>query len=321
MKKKRKRADANQLRVLNATYQRTAFPSTQERESLAKELDMSPRSVQIWCVPRLRAVPRSCPAGSRTNASRCASPATPRRPCPRSSPRPPRPRPQTSAATRSPRHTLRTTPTTPTAATPPAPTAPTAPTARRTTPTSATPQSRARPTRATTSSPQRPQSAAGAARAPPARAASGSGGRRAAAAAEPKRKPCFSRKQYRLFRRTLDAGRPASTESPPPPPCYPVYAPAPLPCCPAGLGSSAPLAAPSTCIKTHLPADPDHIPPLRFRASCLFVFCRTMFLLFEGVETLDCLVLFWISINCVSCGFVFLCVNLLSFMCVCCVVC
>ncbi|KAF8577310.1 homeobox-domain-containing protein [Ramaria rubella] len=48
IKKKRKRADANQLRVLNATYQRTAFPSTQERESLAKELDMSPRSVQIW---------------------------------------------------------------------------------------------------------------------------------------------------------------------------------------------------------------------------------------------------------------------------------
>ncbi|KAF8481493.1 Homeodomain-like protein, partial [Gautieria morchelliformis] len=48
VKKKRKRADANQLRVLNATYQRTAFPSTQERESLAKELDMSPRSVQIW---------------------------------------------------------------------------------------------------------------------------------------------------------------------------------------------------------------------------------------------------------------------------------
>ncbi|KIJ49426.1 hypothetical protein M422DRAFT_777382 [Sphaerobolus stellatus SS14] len=48
IKKKRKRADANQLRVLNATYQRTAFPSTQEREALAKELDMSPRSVQIW---------------------------------------------------------------------------------------------------------------------------------------------------------------------------------------------------------------------------------------------------------------------------------
>jgi homeobox protein YOX1/YHP1 len=48
MKKKRKRADAAQLRVLNETYARTAFPSTEERLALAKALDMSPRSVQIW---------------------------------------------------------------------------------------------------------------------------------------------------------------------------------------------------------------------------------------------------------------------------------
>ncbi|KAJ7497546.1 hypothetical protein FB451DRAFT_236477 [Mycena latifolia] len=48
VKKKRKRADANQLRVLNETYARTAFPSTEERLALAKALDMSPRSVQIW---------------------------------------------------------------------------------------------------------------------------------------------------------------------------------------------------------------------------------------------------------------------------------
>ncbi|KIL62522.1 hypothetical protein M378DRAFT_12738 [Amanita muscaria Koide BX008] len=48
IKKKRKRADANQLRVLNDTYARTAFPSTEERLHLAKILDMSPRSVQIW---------------------------------------------------------------------------------------------------------------------------------------------------------------------------------------------------------------------------------------------------------------------------------
>jgi homeobox protein YOX1/YHP1 len=47
-KKKRKRADAAQLRVLNETYARTAFPSTEERLALAKALDMSPRSVQIW---------------------------------------------------------------------------------------------------------------------------------------------------------------------------------------------------------------------------------------------------------------------------------
>lgn len=50
VKKKRKRADAAQLKVLNETYQRTAFPSTEERQSLATELDMPPRSVQIWYV-------------------------------------------------------------------------------------------------------------------------------------------------------------------------------------------------------------------------------------------------------------------------------
>lgn len=50
VKKKRKRADAAQLKVLNETYQRTAFPSTEERLKLANELDMPPRSVQIWFV-------------------------------------------------------------------------------------------------------------------------------------------------------------------------------------------------------------------------------------------------------------------------------
>ncbi|KAF8265457.1 hypothetical protein EI94DRAFT_1735783 [Lactarius quietus] len=48
IKKKRKRADARQLEVLNATYNRTAFPSTEERAALAKQLEMSARSVQIW---------------------------------------------------------------------------------------------------------------------------------------------------------------------------------------------------------------------------------------------------------------------------------
>ncbi|KAF8973151.1 hypothetical protein BDZ97DRAFT_1912725 [Flammula alnicola] len=48
IKKKRKRADAAQLKVLNETYSRTAFPSTEERIALAKMLDMSARSVQIW---------------------------------------------------------------------------------------------------------------------------------------------------------------------------------------------------------------------------------------------------------------------------------
>ncbi len=41
IKKKRKRADAAQLKVLNETYSRTAFPSTEERIALAKMLDMS----------------------------------------------------------------------------------------------------------------------------------------------------------------------------------------------------------------------------------------------------------------------------------------
>jgi homeobox protein YOX1/YHP1 len=50
VKKKRKRADAAQLEVLNETYNRTAFPSTDERAELARKLDMTPRSVQIWYV-------------------------------------------------------------------------------------------------------------------------------------------------------------------------------------------------------------------------------------------------------------------------------
>ena len=48
VKKKRKRADAAQLKVLNDVYARTAFPTTEERLELAKKLDMSARSVQIW---------------------------------------------------------------------------------------------------------------------------------------------------------------------------------------------------------------------------------------------------------------------------------
>ena len=48
IKKKRKRADARQLEALNEVYARTAFPSTEERQQLAKDLDMSARSVQIW---------------------------------------------------------------------------------------------------------------------------------------------------------------------------------------------------------------------------------------------------------------------------------
>jgi hypothetical protein len=50
IKKMGKRAASKQLAKLNAAYARTAFPSTEERTALAKELDMSARSVQIWLV-------------------------------------------------------------------------------------------------------------------------------------------------------------------------------------------------------------------------------------------------------------------------------
>ncbi|KAH9989453.1 hypothetical protein BJV77DRAFT_1017178, partial [Russula vinacea] len=43
----RKRADARQL-ALNRMYARIPFPSTEERQQLARDLDMSARSVQIW---------------------------------------------------------------------------------------------------------------------------------------------------------------------------------------------------------------------------------------------------------------------------------
>ena len=48
-KRNRKRADARQLEAINRRkYARTAFPSTEERLRLAKDLDMSARNVQNW---------------------------------------------------------------------------------------------------------------------------------------------------------------------------------------------------------------------------------------------------------------------------------
>ena len=46
--KRKRRVDARQLDVLNAAYARTAFPSTEERAELAKQLDLSARSIQLW---------------------------------------------------------------------------------------------------------------------------------------------------------------------------------------------------------------------------------------------------------------------------------
>ncbi|WRT69722.1 uncharacterized protein IL334_006712 [Kwoniella shivajii] len=52
----RKRADDSQLTILNEVFDRTAYPSTDERDSLARRLGMTSRSVQIWFQNRRRAV-------------------------------------------------------------------------------------------------------------------------------------------------------------------------------------------------------------------------------------------------------------------------
>ncbi|KAG0244710.1 hypothetical protein BGX31_008599 [Mortierella sp. GBA43] len=48
VKAKRKRANASQLSVLNAAFERSYFPSTEERLRLSKQCRMCPRTVQIW---------------------------------------------------------------------------------------------------------------------------------------------------------------------------------------------------------------------------------------------------------------------------------
>ena len=48
VKKKRKRPDARQLNALNMMYARTRYPPTPEREQLARDINMHPRTVQVW---------------------------------------------------------------------------------------------------------------------------------------------------------------------------------------------------------------------------------------------------------------------------------
>ncbi|KAJ1865381.1 hypothetical protein LPJ73_000026 [Coemansia sp. RSA 2703] len=48
IKGKRKRASPQQLEVLNKVFSSTSFPPTDMRNSLARELGMTPRTVQIW---------------------------------------------------------------------------------------------------------------------------------------------------------------------------------------------------------------------------------------------------------------------------------
>ena len=49
--KKRKVKDARQKRELTRVFNRTAYPSTEERQQLARDLDLTPRCVQVWLVP------------------------------------------------------------------------------------------------------------------------------------------------------------------------------------------------------------------------------------------------------------------------------
>lgn len=47
-KPKRRRANEAQLSLLNETYSRTMFPTTEERAEIARRINMTPRQVQIW---------------------------------------------------------------------------------------------------------------------------------------------------------------------------------------------------------------------------------------------------------------------------------
>ncbi|KAG0299439.1 hypothetical protein BGZ98_010063 [Dissophora globulifera] len=48
VKAKRKRANTEQLSILNSAFERSYFPSTEERLRLSKQTKMCPRTVQIW---------------------------------------------------------------------------------------------------------------------------------------------------------------------------------------------------------------------------------------------------------------------------------
>lgn len=56
IKAKRRRANVKQLEVLNRVFDRTFFPSTQMRAELGRQLNMSPRTVQIWFQNRRQAM-------------------------------------------------------------------------------------------------------------------------------------------------------------------------------------------------------------------------------------------------------------------------
>ncbi|KAJ1923811.1 hypothetical protein IWQ60_005625 [Tieghemiomyces parasiticus] len=56
LKAKRKRATPEQVNVLNRVFEQTYFPSTELRRQLAAQLNMAPRTVQIWFQNRRQAL-------------------------------------------------------------------------------------------------------------------------------------------------------------------------------------------------------------------------------------------------------------------------
>lgn len=69
MKAKRRRADAEQLQALRAVFERTAFPNTEERAMIAKDLNLTPRQIQIWFQNRRAALKPSRKASTSSTPS------------------------------------------------------------------------------------------------------------------------------------------------------------------------------------------------------------------------------------------------------------
>ncbi|KAI9296632.1 homeobox-domain-containing protein [Neoconidiobolus thromboides FSU 785] len=70
VKGKRKRANSVQIRFLNRVFETTAFPSTELRSELGKQLGMSPRAVQIWFQNKRQSLKGNLPHGDRDSARR-----------------------------------------------------------------------------------------------------------------------------------------------------------------------------------------------------------------------------------------------------------
>ncbi|KAJ2782767.1 Short stature homeobox protein 2 [Coemansia javaensis] len=75
IKGKRKRASPQQLEVLNKVFASTSFPSTEMRNRLARELGMTPRTVQIWFQNKRQASRQRDGHHSRNTKSMAASAA------------------------------------------------------------------------------------------------------------------------------------------------------------------------------------------------------------------------------------------------------